>query len=59
MIGSDRTGGMGAPETVPFALREAAEVFAARHGGEVFAYAEVPADAIFGTPGSTGQVGHR
>lgn len=42
VTGSDRVGGMEAPELVPFAAREAAADFAARHGGEVRALAEIP-----------------
>lgn len=35
VIGSAKLGGMGAPETVPFADRDGAVAFAARHGGRV------------------------
>lgn len=35
VIGSDRLGGMNAPEFVPFSNATDAEAFAARHGGEV------------------------
>ncbi|NVO25374.1 nitrous oxide reductase accessory protein NosL [Donghicola mangrovi] len=35
VTGSDATGGMGAPEMVPFATRAAAEGFALAHGGRV------------------------
>jgi copper chaperone NosL len=48
VIGSDRRGGMGAPETVPFSERAAAEAFAVRHGGKVVAFADIPADAVLG-----------
>lgn len=48
VIGSGRRGGMGAPETVPFAARSAAETFVAEHGGTVVAFADVPADAVLG-----------
>ena len=48
VIGSGRRGGMGAPETVPFAARSAAESFVAEHGGTVVAFADVPADAVLG-----------
>ncbi len=37
--GSDRKGGMGAPELVPFASRADAEAFAARYGGRILRYA--------------------
>jgi len=48
VIGSDRRGGMGAPEAVPFSERAAAQAFTVRHGGEVAALADIPADAILG-----------
>jgi copper chaperone NosL len=35
VVGSSRVGGMGAPETVPFGKREAAEAFAKEYGGSV------------------------
>ena len=46
VIGSDRRGGMGAPEAVPFAAKDAAERFAAKHGGEVTAFDGIPESAI-------------
>jgi len=48
VIGSDRRGGMGAPEAVPFGDRDAALAFIARHGGRVVGFAEIPEDAILG-----------
>jgi len=51
VIGSDRRGGMGAPEAVPFGTKDAAETFAAKNGGQVFAFADIPHDAILGTTG--------
>ena len=47
VIGSDRMGGMGVPEAVPFATREAAERFVAEHGGRIVALTEVPESYIF------------
>jgi len=41
-------GRMGAPEVVPFAEREAAGAFAARHGGTVLDFSSVPDDAVIG-----------
>jgi len=48
VVGSGLRGGMGAPEVVPFAEREAADAFAARHGGTVSDFSSVPADAVIG-----------
>ncbi|MCC5988714.1 MAG: nitrous oxide reductase accessory protein NosL [Pararhodobacter sp.] len=41
VVGAAIEGGMGAPELVPFAERERAESFAAEHGGQVLALAEI------------------
>lgn len=51
VIGSDKRGGMGAPEAVPFGTKEAADTFATEHGGQVFAFTDIPQDAILGTTG--------
>lgn len=48
VVGSNRTGGMGEPEAVPFSDRPAAEAFAAAHGGSVVDYAAIPRDYILG-----------
>ena len=47
VIGSDRMGGMGVPEAVPFAARDAAARFAAAHGGRIVALGDVPEGYIF------------
>ena len=47
VIGSDRMGGMGVPEAVPFAERDAAERFVAAHGGRIVALTDVPESYIF------------
>ena len=47
VIGSDRMGGMGVPEAVPFAARDAAEGFVAAHGGRIVALTDVPESYIF------------
>ena len=47
VIGSERMGGMGVPEAVPFATREAAERFATEHGGRIVALTDVPESYIF------------
>jgi len=49
VIGSDRAGGMGAPEAVPFTDAGAAQAFAARHGGT--AHAVVSGEAFLTEPG--------
>ena len=46
VVGSDKMGGMGAPEAVPFAERSAAKAFATRHGGEVVSFDQVPRDYV-------------
>jgi copper chaperone NosL len=48
VIGSQKKGGMGADEAVPFSDRSAAEKFASENGGRVVAFAEVPKDYILG-----------
>ena len=48
VIGSRKRGGMGARETVPFASRARAKAFAAKHGGKVVAYSDIPRDYIIG-----------
>jgi copper chaperone NosL len=52
VLGSDRRGGMGLPEAVPFGARAAAEAFQARHGGRIARLDAVTAADIFGRPGS-------
>lgn len=49
VIGSARQGGMGAPETVPFANRGKAEEFARVEGGRVLSFAEIT-DGMVLTP---------
>lgn len=46
VVGSDATGGMGAPELVPFADPAAAKAFAALHGGSVMGLEAIPDSAI-------------
>lgn len=48
VLGSKRTGGMGAPEAVPFVSAPAAEAFAARFGGQVVGLDAVPRDYVLG-----------
>ena len=60
VVGSDARGGMGAPETVPFAERQAAEAFADARGGAVMAFADIPEGAVLGPvpPDRRGARGH-
>ena len=53
VVGSARQGGMGAPETVPFASRERAEEFARVEGGRVLSLAEIADDMVL-APVETG-----
>lgn len=46
VIGSNKVGGMGAPEAVPFAEQSAARTFAALHGGQVTGFSDLPSAAI-------------
>ena len=46
VIGSDRSGGMGAPEAVPFATKEKAELFAKKQAGTVYAFVSIPPEYI-------------
>lgn len=48
VVGSDATGGMGAPEVVPFGTRRAAAAFAAEHGGTLMLIDEIPPEAVLG-----------
>ena len=47
VIGSDRPGGMGQPEAVPFARETDALAFAATHGGEVRRLDQIDAAWVF------------
>lgn len=51
VVGSRMKGGMGADETVPFSDRDTAQEFAARNGGKVMTFAEIPKDYVLGTSG--------
>ncbi len=46
VVGADVTGGMGAPEIVPFADPAAAQDFAARNGGQVMTLKDIPAATV-------------
>lgn len=48
VLGSGRSGGMGAPEAVPFVSAPAATAFAAAHGGRVVRLTDIPDDYVLG-----------
>lgn len=48
VVDSDRRGGMGAPEAVPFSDLAAAEAFRARHRGRVVRLADIPDAYVLG-----------
>ena len=48
VINSDRIGGMGAPETIPFGKEEDALDFANTNGGDVVRLDEIPDDYVLG-----------
>lgn len=48
VIESDRRGGMGAPEAVPFSEQEAAETFRSAHGGRLVRLDDIPDDYVLG-----------
>lgn len=51
VIESDRMGGMGAPEAVPFSEQAAAEAYVEEHGGRILRLAEIPDDYVLGPVG--------
>lgn len=48
VIDSRRTGGMGAPEAIPFGTQDAADQFIDVHGGRVAALGDIPDDYVLG-----------
>lgn len=48
VIESDRRGGMGAPEAIPFSDRSAADAFRTAHGGRVLRLEEIPDAYVLG-----------
>lgn len=56
VIGSERRGGMGMPEAVPFSLAEDAEAFVNEYGGEIVRLDEIPDEYFSGL--SEGGVHH-
>lgn len=51
VLDSDRRGGMGLPEAVPFGTQDDAEAFVADHGGRIVDLAGVTPDDVFGWEG--------
>lgn len=49
VVGSNKKGGMGAPEIAPFGTGEAAARFAENYGGEVMTLEGIPKDAVLGS----------
>ena len=52
VLDSGRTGGMGAPELVPFGDEPSAQRFAREHGGRVVRFEDIPSDAVLGAVAS-------
>ncbi len=46
VLGSDRSGGMGVPEAVPFLIKEKAELFASKQGGTIYSFDSIPDEYI-------------
>ena len=59
VIGSGKQGGMGAPETIPFSDRAAADKFAGEHGGRVVTFEEVPRDYVLSSEPAPDSVAER
>lgn len=57
VVGSEKRGGMGAPEAVPFAQKSDASTFVGRHGGQVVAFDGVPRDYVLNDASQTMQTG--
>lgn len=48
VIGSRKTGGMGTPEVIPFGAEQIATAFAAKHGGLVVRFDDIPDAYVLG-----------
>jgi copper chaperone NosL len=46
VLDSGHSGGMGAPEAIPFATKQNAELFADKQGGSVYAFDSIPREYI-------------
>ena len=58
VIGSTVQGGMGAPETVPFSDRAAADKFVAERGGRVVTFDQIPQDYVLGSEPNPAEGAH-
>lgn len=50
VLDSGRSGGMGAPEAVPFATKESADLFSEAQGGNVYKFSLIPQEYIVKSP---------
>ncbi len=57
VIGSRKTGGMGAPEAIPFGSENGAEGFVAEQGGNIVRLSEIPEAYVLGSVVSKDQSG--
>lgn len=57
VVDSRRTGGMGAPETVPFSDQTAAQAFVAEYGGELVRFDGISPDYVLSPVGEAMQEG--
>jgi copper chaperone NosL len=57
VIGSNVRGGMGAEETVPFSIRDAATKFVLKNGGRVVTFDQVPRGYVLGDGGAGTKAG--
>lgn len=48
VLGSDKAGGMGVPEAVPFSTKEKATFFVKKHGGIIYNFNVIPKEYIVG-----------
>ncbi len=53
VVESDRVGGMGAPEAVPFSTQASAESYVQAHGGRIQRLADIPDEYVIGPVGTT------
>lgn len=49
VIGSDKKGGMGTDEAVPFSVKTAAVAFATEHGGKIVRFSDIPREYVLST----------